>query len=105
MTLNTDKKKISAMSVVDYGSGYHLVKRIEGKKSADYVKPLTGMWLSWAGVPQRIVVDQERGGSPTTSPMRWKERVLACTTSQDKHISSRELWSLKDNGFATSGRR
>ena len=55
------KKKISAMSVVDYGSGYHLVRRIEGKKSADYVKTFTEMWLSWAGVAQRIVVDQERG--------------------------------------------
>ena len=49
------------MSVVDYGCGYHLVRRIEGKKSADYVKTFTEMWLSWAGVPQRIVVDQERG--------------------------------------------
>ncbi len=49
------------MSVVDYGSGYHVVKRIEGKKSSDYVKTFTEMWISWAGVPQRIVVDQERG--------------------------------------------
>ena len=56
-----DKEKLVVMSILDLASGYHVVRKIYGKKSEHYAKLFLEAWASWAGRPNRLVVDQERG--------------------------------------------
>ena len=42
-------------------TGYHVVKKISGKKSANLLKDFMEGWVNWAGPPMRVTVDQERG--------------------------------------------
>ena len=55
------KVKIPALSMLDMATGYHVVKRITGRKSTDLLRDFTDGWVSWAGVPQLVTCDQERG--------------------------------------------
>ena len=56
-----EKEKLVVMSILDLASGYHVVRKIHGKKSDNYAKLFLEAWASWAGKPNRLVVDQERG--------------------------------------------
>ena len=53
--------KVVALSMLDMATGYHLVKRISGKKSANYLQDFVDHWVAWAGPPEVLTVDQERG--------------------------------------------
>ena len=56
-----DKVKITALSILDHASGFHLVKQATGRKSHELAEDFLQAWVSWAGAPRRVVVDQERG--------------------------------------------
>lgn len=56
-----DNNKVEAMSILDLATGYHVVKRIRGKKSTDYLEDFNDFWMGWAGPPEQVTVDQERG--------------------------------------------
>ena len=56
-----DKEKHVVMSMLDLASGYHVVRRIDSKKSDSYARLFVDAWPNWAGKPNRLVVDQERG--------------------------------------------
>jgi len=56
-----DNTKVSVLSVLDLATGYHVVKKLQGRKSADLLRTFTDCWLSWAGPPLRLACDQERG--------------------------------------------
>ena len=56
-----DKEKLVVMSMIDMASGYHVVKKIYGKKSDHYARLFLDAWASWAGKPNRLIVDQESG--------------------------------------------
>ena len=54
-------KRIEALSVIDMATGYHVVKKLYGKKSTDMLKCFVDAWVMWAGPPTTLTVDQERG--------------------------------------------
>ena len=54
-------KKVTTLSMLDAASGYHLVKRMEGTKAEDFVKTFLEGWVTCAGPPVSVLVDQERG--------------------------------------------
>ena len=56
-----DKTKLNVMSILDVASGYHVVKLLTGRSSPDLGQAFIDGWISWAGVPHRVLVDQERG--------------------------------------------
>ena len=56
-----EKEKLVVMSILDLASGYHVVRKIYGKKTDHYAKLFLDSWAAWAGKPNRLVVDQERG--------------------------------------------
>lgn len=56
-----DNTKVSVLSVLDLATGYHVVEKLQGRKSADLLRTFTDCWLSWAGPPLRLTCDQERG--------------------------------------------
>ena len=53
--------KLIGLSILDHASGYHVVRLVEGRKSEELVKAFLDGWASWAGLPERVVADQERG--------------------------------------------
>ena len=53
--------KVVALSMLDMATGYHLVRRVTGKKSQNYLQDFVDAWVAWAGPPEIITVDQERG--------------------------------------------
>ena len=57
---DTKNNKVETMSILDLATGYHVVKRISGKKSTDYMKDFNDFWMGWAGPPDQVTVDQER---------------------------------------------
>ncbi len=59
--LDSEKKKVEVLSIVDTATGYHVVKKIRGRKSADLLADFTDAWLTWAGPPLKVTCDQERG--------------------------------------------
>ena len=56
-----DHKKSEVLSVLDLATGYHIVKRLNGKTSSDLLRTFTDCWLAWAGPPLRLSCDLERG--------------------------------------------
>ena len=56
-----DKVKVTALSILDYASGFHIVAPVTGRKSHELAEDFLQAWVSWAGAPRRVVVDQERG--------------------------------------------
>ena len=54
-------KRTEALSILDMATGYHVVKKIYGKKSTDMLKCFVDAWVMWAGPPTTLTVDQERG--------------------------------------------
>ncbi|CAJ1438953.1 unnamed protein product, partial [Effrenium voratum] len=55
------KVKHSILSVMDLASGYHVCRKIQSKLSEDLAESVRQLWLEWAGMPKRMVCDQERG--------------------------------------------
>ena len=55
------KKKIEVLSILDLATGYHVVKRISGRKSQNFAQDFVDAWATWAGPPVRVTCDQERG--------------------------------------------
>ena len=53
--------KLTVLSILDLASGYHLVARPTGQRSDQLVEAFLTTWVSWAGPPQNVTVDQERG--------------------------------------------
>ena len=53
--------KVTVLSILDVGSGYHVVKRLSGRKAEDLATTFLEAWTSWAGAPTNVLVDQERG--------------------------------------------
>ena len=56
-----DNAKITVLSMLDHASGYHVVRRVTGRKSSELADDFLQAWVGWAGAPRRVVVDQERG--------------------------------------------
>ena len=56
-----DGNKITVLSMLDLASGYHLVARPTGRTSEELADVFLSAWVSWAGPPQNVTVDQERG--------------------------------------------
>ena len=54
-------EKITVLSMLDLASGYHLVARPAGQRSEQLADVFLTAWVSWAGPPQNVTVDQERG--------------------------------------------
>eukprot|EP00435_Cladocopium_sp_Y103_P070748 s785_g36.t1 len=54
-------KKVETLSILDMATGYHIVKKITGRKSNNLLKDFVDAWVNWAGPPLRVTVDQERG--------------------------------------------
>ena len=54
------KIKRSILSVMDLASGYHVCRKIQSKLSKDLAESVRQLW-EWAGMPKRLVCDQERG--------------------------------------------
>ena len=54
-------EKVEILSVLDLATGYHVVKRLNGRLSVDLLKTFTDCWLGWAGPPLRLSCDLERG--------------------------------------------
>ncbi|CAK9102559.1 unnamed protein product [Durusdinium trenchii] len=53
--------KVTVLSIMDVGSGYHVVAPVTGRKAEDYTQRFLKSWVAWAGAPQSTLVDQERG--------------------------------------------
>lgn len=60
-TLAQDGTRIETLSALDMATGYHVVKKIYGKKSTDMLKCFVDAWVMWVGPPLSLTVDQERG--------------------------------------------
>ncbi|CAL1132729.1 unnamed protein product [Cladocopium goreaui] len=58
---DVDGGKIDAISILDVATGYHLVCRIRGRKSADLLQDFMDHWVQWAGPPLQVTCDEERG--------------------------------------------
>ena len=54
-------EKVEILSVLDLATGYHVVKRLNGRLSVDLLRTFTDCWLVWAGPPLRLSCDLERG--------------------------------------------
>ena len=52
---------ITVLSMLDVGSGFHLVYPVTGKTGGDYARGFLRAWMAWAGTPTTVLVDQERG--------------------------------------------
>ena len=53
--------KVTVLSMLDVGSGFHLVYPVTGRKGGDYVGCFLHAWMAWAGAPTTVLADQEAG--------------------------------------------
>ena len=53
--------KVTVLSMLDVGSGFHLVYPVTGRKGGDYVGCFLHAWMAWAGTPTTVLADQEAG--------------------------------------------
>ncbi len=56
-----DGKAYEVLSLVCWGSRYHVAVLLKGKSSALVTKMFLRYWVNWAGAPQRLQYD--RGGA------------------------------------------
>ena len=80
-----DRSKVVVMSIVDLASGYHVVRRVDSKKSQSYARLFLDAWSSWAGKPNRLVVDQERGFLKNFVEEMEKHGILAHYVAGQAH--------------------
>ena len=55
------KKKHRLLSMVDYGSTYHVVKAIIDSKASTITECVREAWISWAGPPRAFALDLDSG--------------------------------------------
>ncbi|CAE7197343.1 RE2 [Symbiodinium sp. CCMP2592] len=58
---DTDDVKHGFLSVVDYGTTYHLAVRVDGQSAEDIEAKFNEMWLLPFGPPKAVVIDLEGG--------------------------------------------
>ena len=94
---NNAKEKFTVLSMVDLASGYHLVKRLDGRTADDLSKTFLESWVSWAGAPMSILVDQERGMLGSFPDAMEKHGIKIRYTAgqahwQNGHVERQNKW-------------
>lgn len=90
-------KKITVLSILGVGSGYHVTRRVETRKADDYAQGFLDAWLSWAGSPNVVLVDQERGLTKDFPEVLEKHGVTVRYTAgqarwQNGHVERQNEW-------------
>lgn len=49
------------LSILDEATGYHVVRRLHGRKAKELLDDFIQGWVQWAGPPAQVTCDQERG--------------------------------------------
>jgi hypothetical protein len=81
-TLNlfdSEHKKIETLSILDMATGYHVVKKISGKKSANLLKDFMEGWVNWAGPHMRVGRLHFSHGELRQEQPEEEPRLLPCT--------------------------
>ncbi|CAK9111736.1 Copia protein [Durusdinium trenchii] len=89
--------KVTVLSIMDVGSGYHVVAPVSGRKAEEYTKCFLKSWVAWAGAPQSTLVDQESGLTKDFPEELEKHGIRVNYTAgqahwQNGHIERQNEW-------------
>ena len=94
---NNAQEKFTVLSMVDLASGYHLVKKLTGRTAEELANTFLEAWVSWAGSPMSVLVDQERGMLKSFPDQMEKHGIKIRYTAgqahwQNGHVERQNQW-------------